>query len=143
MRVVRDLAEVGSAFERASSEALGAFGNGSMFIERFIERPRHIEVQLLGTPFYLFILLFLPQPTLIESSTFDQTAVRRYHVSPTFLVIVISFIISLLMSPAANCWGTGLPYELLIRRTSHNPPRGPSANWWNCLINIVFITSFL
>ncbi|XP_048483196.1 pyruvate carboxylase, mitochondrial isoform X4 [Plutella xylostella] len=48
MRVVREMSEVESAFERASSEALGAFGNGSMFIERFIERPRHIEVQLLG-----------------------------------------------------------------------------------------------
>ncbi|CAG9788130.1 unnamed protein product [Diatraea saccharalis] len=48
MRVVREMDEVASAFERASSEALGAFGNGSMFIERFIERPRHIEVQLLG-----------------------------------------------------------------------------------------------
>ncbi|XP_022114673.2 pyruvate carboxylase, mitochondrial isoform X2 [Pieris rapae] len=48
MRVVREMSEVTSAFERASSEALGAFGNGSMFIERFIERPRHIEVQLLG-----------------------------------------------------------------------------------------------
>ncbi|KAJ2951662.1 hypothetical protein O0L34_g13821 [Tuta absoluta] len=48
MRVVREMDEVPSAFERASSEALGAFGNGSMFIERFIERPRHIEVQLLG-----------------------------------------------------------------------------------------------
>ncbi|XP_041981537.1 pyruvate carboxylase, mitochondrial isoform X2 [Aricia agestis] len=48
MRVVREMADVASSFERASSEALGAFGNGSMFIERFIERPRHIEVQLLG-----------------------------------------------------------------------------------------------
>ncbi|XP_060804065.1 pyruvate carboxylase, mitochondrial isoform X2 [Amyelois transitella] len=48
MRVVREMDEVASSFERASSEALGAFGNGSMFIERFIERPRHIEVQLLG-----------------------------------------------------------------------------------------------
>ncbi|CAB3228398.1 unnamed protein product [Arctia plantaginis] len=48
MRVVREMSEVVSSFERASSEALGAFGNGSMFIERFIERPRHIEVQLLG-----------------------------------------------------------------------------------------------
>lgn len=51
MRVVREMSEVASAFERASSEALGAFGNGSMFIERFIERPRHIEVQLLGECF--------------------------------------------------------------------------------------------
>ncbi|KAF9420727.1 hypothetical protein HW555_003075 [Spodoptera exigua] len=48
MRVVKEMSEVASSFERASSEALGAFGNGSMFIERFIERPRHIEVQLLG-----------------------------------------------------------------------------------------------
>ncbi|XP_023954157.1 pyruvate carboxylase, mitochondrial isoform X4 [Bicyclus anynana] len=48
MRVVREMSEVATSFERASSEALGAFGNGSMFIERFIERPRHIEVQLLG-----------------------------------------------------------------------------------------------
>jgi hypothetical protein len=36
------------AFERASSEAKAAFGDGSLFIERFIERPRHIEVQLMG-----------------------------------------------------------------------------------------------
>ncbi|KAJ8719476.1 hypothetical protein PYW08_011651 [Mythimna loreyi] len=48
MRVVKEMNEVASSFERASSEALGAFGNGSMFIERFIERPRHIEVQLMG-----------------------------------------------------------------------------------------------
>ncbi|XP_077284120.1 pyruvate carboxylase isoform X2 [Arctopsyche grandis] len=48
MRVVRSMTEVGESFERASSEAKAAFGNGSMFIEKFIERPRHIEVQLLG-----------------------------------------------------------------------------------------------
>lgn len=35
-------------FNLASSEAKAAFGDGSMFIEKFIERPRHIEVQLLG-----------------------------------------------------------------------------------------------
>ncbi|XP_071564065.1 pyruvate carboxylase, mitochondrial isoform X1 [Temnothorax nylanderi] len=48
MRVVRQMEEVGEMFERASSEAAAAFGNGAMFIEKFIERPRHIEVQLLG-----------------------------------------------------------------------------------------------
>lgn len=42
------LQEVEENFNRASSEALAAFGDGSMFIEKFIERPRHIEVQLLG-----------------------------------------------------------------------------------------------
>ncbi|XP_012284671.1 pyruvate carboxylase, mitochondrial isoform X2 [Orussus abietinus] len=48
MRVVKKMEEVKEMFERASSEAQAAFGNGAMFIEKFIERPRHIEVQLLG-----------------------------------------------------------------------------------------------
>ncbi|KAJ6636261.1 Pyruvate carboxylase, mitochondrial [Pseudolycoriella hygida] len=48
MRVVRKMDEVNEMFKRASSEAKAAFGNGAMFIEKFIERPRHIEVQLLG-----------------------------------------------------------------------------------------------
>ncbi|XP_037945237.1 pyruvate carboxylase, mitochondrial-like isoform X1 [Teleopsis dalmanni] len=48
MRVVRKMDEVEELFQRASSEAKAAFGNGAMFIEKFIERPRHIEVQLLG-----------------------------------------------------------------------------------------------
>lgn len=48
MRVVRKLEDVEESFRRAQSEALSAFGNGAMFIERFIERPRHIEVQLMG-----------------------------------------------------------------------------------------------
>ncbi|XP_015171576.1 PREDICTED: pyruvate carboxylase, mitochondrial isoform X2 [Polistes dominula] len=48
MRVVRQMEEVKEMFERASSEAKAAFGDGAMFIEKFIERPRHIEVQLLG-----------------------------------------------------------------------------------------------
>ncbi|XP_076442517.1 pyruvate carboxylase, mitochondrial-like isoform X2 [Babylonia areolata] len=48
MRVVRNMEEVEENFNRAYSEALAAFGDGSLFIEKFIERPRHIEVQLLG-----------------------------------------------------------------------------------------------
>ncbi|XP_064483747.1 pyruvate carboxylase, mitochondrial-like isoform X2 [Ornithodoros turicata] len=48
MRVVKESKDVEESFQRASSEAKSAFGNGAMFIERFIERPRHIEVQLLG-----------------------------------------------------------------------------------------------
>ncbi|CAG0912297.1 unnamed protein product [Notodromas monacha] len=48
MRVVRDPDELEENFQRATSEALAAFGNGSMFLEKFIERPRHIEVQILG-----------------------------------------------------------------------------------------------
>jgi pyruvate carboxylase len=48
MRIVRDLESFPQLYERARSEALSAFGNGTCFIERFIERPRHIEVQLMA-----------------------------------------------------------------------------------------------
>ncbi|XP_034951746.1 pyruvate carboxylase, mitochondrial isoform X2 [Chelonus insularis] len=48
MRVVKEMDQVVEMFGRASSEAKAAFGNGALFIEKFIERPRHIEVQLLG-----------------------------------------------------------------------------------------------
>ncbi|KZF24743.1 pyruvate carboxylase [Xylona heveae TC161] len=48
MRVVRDPAELKDAFERATSEAKTAFGNGTVFVERFLDKPKHIEVQLLG-----------------------------------------------------------------------------------------------
>lgn len=48
MRVVKNFEELEENFRRAQSEAKAAFGNGAMFIERFIERPRHIEVQLMG-----------------------------------------------------------------------------------------------
>ena len=48
MRVVREQSEFEDAFSRAVSEAKSAFGDGTVFIERFLERPRHIEVQLLA-----------------------------------------------------------------------------------------------
>jgi pyruvate carboxylase len=48
MRVVREQSEFKANFERAVSEAKSAFGDGTVFIERFLERPRHIEVQILA-----------------------------------------------------------------------------------------------
>jgi pyruvate carboxylase len=48
MRVVREQASLQDAFERATSEAKAAFGNGTVFVERFLDKPKHIEVQLLG-----------------------------------------------------------------------------------------------
>ena len=48
MRVVRNMEDLVPFFEAASSEALASFGDGSVFIERFVDRPRHIEVQILG-----------------------------------------------------------------------------------------------
>lgn len=48
MRVVRTLDTLADGFERAKSEALQSFGNGTVFLERFLEQARHIEVQLLA-----------------------------------------------------------------------------------------------
>ncbi|OMH82710.1 Pyruvate carboxylase [Zancudomyces culisetae] len=48
MRVVHKMSELQESFERATSEALASFGDGTVFIERYVERPKHIEVQLLG-----------------------------------------------------------------------------------------------
>ncbi|MDO4917250.1 MAG: biotin carboxylase N-terminal domain-containing protein [Rothia sp. (in: high G+C Gram-positive bacteria)] len=46
MRVVRELDEIESAFESAQREAIGAFGNGECFVERFLDQPRHVETQV-------------------------------------------------------------------------------------------------
>lgn len=48
MRLVRSIDELADAYDRCRSEALGAFGNGDLYIERFIERSRHIEIQVIG-----------------------------------------------------------------------------------------------
>ncbi|MDQ0614257.1 acetyl-CoA/propionyl-CoA carboxylase biotin carboxyl carrier protein [Microbacterium sp. W4I4] len=48
IKVVRELSEVAEAFDAATREAIVAFGRGECFVERFLESPRHIEVQVLG-----------------------------------------------------------------------------------------------
>ncbi|XP_072345571.1 pyruvate carboxylase, mitochondrial-like isoform X2 [Scyliorhinus torazame] len=58
MRVVRSYEELEENYQRAYSEALSAFGNGALFIERFLERPRHIEVQILGDKYGNVIHLY-------------------------------------------------------------------------------------
>ncbi len=48
MRIVREESELANNLELAQTEALAAFKNGSVYIERYIERPRHIEIQVLA-----------------------------------------------------------------------------------------------
>lgn len=48
MRVVEDPSELRRAFEAASREAEAAFGDGSVYLERYLGRPRHVEIQVLG-----------------------------------------------------------------------------------------------
>jgi acetyl-CoA carboxylase biotin carboxylase subunit len=47
MRVVHEPAEFERAFTMARTEALSAFGDGSVYIEKFVEEPRHIEIQVM------------------------------------------------------------------------------------------------
>lgn len=48
MRVVHNAEEVQSAYERAKSEAKAAFGSDEVYVEKFVDKPKHIEVQILG-----------------------------------------------------------------------------------------------
>jgi len=48
MHAINDDSEIAEAFERCTREAQAAFGNGALFVERFIPRARHIEVQIVG-----------------------------------------------------------------------------------------------
>jgi acetyl-CoA carboxylase biotin carboxylase subunit len=51
MRMVREEAEIEAAFQAAASEALKAFGAGEVYLEKYLERPRHIEIQILADSF--------------------------------------------------------------------------------------------
>jgi acetyl-CoA carboxylase biotin carboxylase subunit len=48
MRVSRDEDDFARSFQLARSEALSAFGNGEVYVEKYLARPRHIEFQILG-----------------------------------------------------------------------------------------------
>jgi acetyl-CoA carboxylase, biotin carboxylase subunit len=51
MRVAKDADDFARSFQLARSEALSAFGNGEVYVEKYLARPRHIEFQILGDKF--------------------------------------------------------------------------------------------
>jgi pyruvate carboxylase len=58
MRIVNSADEVNEAFERARSEAKSAFGSDEVYVEKYIDKPKHIEVQILGDTYGNIIHLF-------------------------------------------------------------------------------------
>ena len=48
MRIVRTSEELRESYNRAKSEAKAAFGNDEVYVEKFVEKPKHIEVQILA-----------------------------------------------------------------------------------------------
>ncbi len=51
MRIVREESQLENSFITAKTEAAGAFGNDDVYMEKFVEGPRHIEIQILGDKF--------------------------------------------------------------------------------------------
>jgi acetyl/propionyl-CoA carboxylase alpha subunit len=58
MRIVENAAEFEEQMNRAQSEAINAFGDGSVFMEKFVGSPKHIEVQILGDNYGNIVYLF-------------------------------------------------------------------------------------
>jgi acetyl-CoA carboxylase biotin carboxylase subunit len=48
MRIATDAEQFTQSFTLAQNEALSAFGNGEVYVERYLERPRHVEIQVMG-----------------------------------------------------------------------------------------------
>ena len=57
MKIVREKGAVRQAYNTASAEAVAAFGNGDMYLERYVEKPRHIELQVVADEFGEVIIL--------------------------------------------------------------------------------------
>lgn len=58
MRIVHNINEVAEAYDRAKSEAKAAFGNDEVYVEKYISKPKHIEVQIIGDSFGNIIHLY-------------------------------------------------------------------------------------
>ncbi|HEX6855887.1 MAG TPA: biotin carboxylase N-terminal domain-containing protein [Streptosporangiaceae bacterium] len=69
LRVARTLEEIGAQFESAVREAVAAFGRGECFVERYLDRPRHVETQCLADQ----------HGTVVVVSTRDCSLQRRHQ----------------------------------------------------------------
>ncbi|HEY2127294.1 MAG TPA: biotin carboxylase N-terminal domain-containing protein [Streptosporangiaceae bacterium] len=69
LKVVRQPSEIGEAYESAVREAVAAFGRGEVFVERYLDRPRHVETQCLADS----------QGNVVVVSTRDCSLQRRHQ----------------------------------------------------------------
>jgi acetyl-CoA carboxylase biotin carboxylase subunit len=91
MRIVRSAEELPNMYAAASQEAANAFGNGEMYMEKFIERPRHIEFQILADEHGNVEVLFerecsiqrRHQKLIEEAPSLQVTPEIRAHLSNT------------------------------------------------------------
>jgi acetyl-CoA carboxylase, biotin carboxylase subunit len=91
MRIVRSAEELPNLYHAASTEATNAFGNGELYMEKFIERPRHIEFQILADEHGNVEVLFerecsiqrRHQKLIEEAPSLQVTPKIREHLSST------------------------------------------------------------
>jgi acetyl-CoA carboxylase biotin carboxylase subunit len=91
MRIVRSAEELPNLYHAASTEATNAFGNGELYMEKFIERPRHIEFQILADEHGNVEVLFerecsiqrRHQKLIEEAPSLKVTPKIREHLSST------------------------------------------------------------
>jgi acetyl-CoA carboxylase biotin carboxylase subunit len=91
MRIVRTAEELPNLYAAASQEAANAFGNGELYMEKFIERPRHIEFQILADEHGNVEVLFerecsiqrRHQKLIEEAPSLQVTPKIREHLSST------------------------------------------------------------
>ncbi|MEV4277390.1 acetyl/propionyl/methylcrotonyl-CoA carboxylase subunit alpha [Actinoplanes xinjiangensis] len=69
LKVARTLEEIPALFESATREAVAAFGRGECFVERYLDRPRHVEAQVLADTF----------GTVVVVGTRDCSLQRRHQ----------------------------------------------------------------
>jgi acetyl-CoA carboxylase biotin carboxylase subunit len=69
MRIVREIAEIHESLDRARAEAVKNFGSDAVYIEKYIENPRHVEVQLFGDM----------HGTVLHFGTRDCSSQRRHQ----------------------------------------------------------------
>jgi len=69
IRIAREPSDFSTALSEASAEAEGAFGDGDVIVERYVQRPRHIEVQVVGDK----------HGTVVELGTRECSVQRRYQ----------------------------------------------------------------
>lgn len=96
MRIVNNEAEFEEQMKLAVSEAVSAFGDGSVFIEKFVTSPRHIEIQVLGDTHGNILYLFE-----------RDCSVQRRHQK------VVEEAPSSCLTPALRKKWAKLPYRLL------------------------------
>ena len=91
MRIVRNAEELPNLFHAANTEAANAFGNGELYMEKFIEQPRHIEFQVLADEHGNVATLFerecsiqrRHQKLIEEAPSLQVTAKMREEISAT------------------------------------------------------------